>query len=185
MSDRSEKMNKGEAQNVTGTRAELRELLGQFRTALLVTTDDHGYPRARPLAIAMVEADGRVWFATNENTPKVTEIATDAKVAVLCHRSRDEAWISLSGTARLVRDMATARRVWHPELKAWFSGPDDPSLMLIEVRPKHAEYYEASKPMIARAFEMVKGMVTHEQPFIGATKHVTIERYSDPGSRPH
>jgi len=172
-------------QNTRGSRSELRDLLSQFHTAMLVTIDDHGYPRARPLAIARVESDDRVWFATPEHTPKVAEIAADAKVAVLCHRSRDEAWVSLSGTARLIRDPAMARWLWDASMKAWFTGPDDPSLLLIEVRPKHAEYYDAQKPMMARALEMVKSIVSNEPPNMAATKHVEIDRLSEPGRISH
>lgn len=167
--------------NTTGTRTELRELLSDFRTAMLVTIDGKGFPRARPLAIAKIEDDDRVWFATPEHTPKVDEIAADSKVAVLCHRTRDQAWISLSGTARLLRDPAMARDLWDVGLKAWFAGPDDPALLLIEVRPIHAEYYEAHKPLVARAVEMVRGILSNEPPDMGPTKHVVLDRLSEPG----
>lgn len=177
----SDKTARAEAQNASGTRSELCALLADFRTAMLVTTDDRGFPRARPLAIARVEIDGRVWFATPEHTPKVHEIQSDAKVAVLCHRARDDAWISLSGRARLIRDPLMARTLWDAGMKAWFQGPEDPALLLIEVRPTHAEYYDAQKPLIARAIEMVKGMLTDEPPEMGVTKHVDLERLSEPG----
>lgn len=182
----SEKTYEGEArQNTEGSRTELRDLLRDFRTAMLVTIDAQGFPRARPLAIAKIEDDDRVWFATPEHSPKVGEIAADSKVAVLCHRTRDDAWISLSGTARLLRDPLMAADLWSVGLKAWFSGPDDPALLLIEVRPIHAEYYEAHKPMIARAVEMVRGILSNEPPDLGPTKHVVLDRLSEPGRLSH
>jgi general stress protein 26 len=168
-------------ENETGSREELRDLLKQFRTALLVTHDDAGRPRGRPLAIAKIEDDATIWFATASHSPKVLEIANDAAVAVICHRDSDEAWISLSGAATLVRDRAKIAELWDVGMKAWFDGPDDPSLVLVKVKPSHAEYYDAKKPMVARAFEMLKGIVTNAPPKTGSTKHVDIGRLSEPG----
>lgn len=178
----SEKTRTIEAEeNATGSRAELCAMLKQFRTALLVTHDEAGRPRARPLAIAKVEEDGTIWFATAVHSPKVLEITKDAAVAVICHRDRDEAWISLSGAAMLSRDRAKIAELWDVGMKAWFTGPDDPALLLVKVTPMHAEYYDAKKPMVARAFEMVKGIVTDAAPKTGTTKHVDLDRLSEPG----
>lgn len=165
----------------TGTREELGKLLGEFRTAILSTLDDHGMPRARPMAIVRCEPDGSVWFATSETSPKVAELARDNSVGVICHRSRDEAWISITGRARVMRDPAMAKELWNVGMKAWFTGPDDPALLLIQVTPVHAEYYEPSKPFVVRAFELVKGMVTNEPPKLGTTKHIDPNRLSEPG----
>ncbi|MBI2389255.1 MAG: pyridoxamine 5'-phosphate oxidase family protein [Deltaproteobacteria bacterium] len=182
----SEKTKKTEAQqNTPGSRDELREMLRHFRTAMLVTHDTTGMPRARPLVIVKVEDDARVWFATTDHSPKIREITGDAAVAVVCHRSSDEAWISVSGHARLVRDRQRAHAMWSPGLQAWFSGPDDPALLLIEVVPTHAEYYGADRPMIARAFQLAKGILTREPPKTGPIKHVELERLSDPGRLSH
>ena len=179
MSDKSQRAEK--ELNEPGTREELKRLLGEFRTAILVTHQDDGLPRARPMAIARCEGDGSVWFTSSEKTPKIDEIARDANVAVICHRSRDEAWISLSGRAELVEDRAKIKELWHPSMKAWFAGPDDPSIMLIRVTPVHAEYYEPSKPFLVRAFEFAKGLITREPPKLGATKHIDLNRLSEPG----
>lgn len=182
----SEKTKKAEAQqNTSGSRDELRDMLRHFRTAMLVTHDTTGTPRARPLVIVKVEDDARVWFATTDHSPKIKEIAGDAGVAVVCHRSSDEAWISVSGHARLVRDRDKARSMWSPGLSAWFSGPDDAALLLIEVVPTHAEYYAADEPMVARAFQFAKGILTHEPPKTSPIKHVELDRLSDPGRISH
>jgi general stress protein 26 len=178
MSDKTRTL---ERQNAPGSRAELCALLRQFRTALLVTHDPSSMPRGRPLAIARVDDDATVWFATADHSPKVLEIANDAAVAVICHRDRDEAWISLSGFATLSRDATQIRALWSVAMKPWFSGPDDPALALVRVRPARADYYDAAKPMIARAFELVKGLVTDAAPAPGTTKHVDLGRPSEPG----
>lgn len=182
----SEKSIKAEVElNGPGTREELLKLLSEFRTAILVTRDEEGLPRARPLSIVKCDEDGTVWFATAGHSPKVAELTTDQHVAVICHRTRDEAWISMSGVARTLRDPMKAKELWDASMKAWFSGPDDPALTLIRVTPSHAEYYEPKKPFLVRAFSFVKGMITREPPKVGTTKHVELDRLSDPGRFSH
>lgn len=181
MSEKTRTHTAGEELNAQGSRAELIELLSEFRTGILVTRDDRGLPRARPLAILKCDRDGAVWFATSDHTPKIEEILRDPGVAVICHRTRDEAWISLSGGASLTRDRERARELWNAGMRAWFSGPDDPSLVLIRVAPRHAEYYEPKKPFLVRALELAKGMVGNEPPKIGTTKHLDFDRLSEPG----
>jgi general stress protein 26 len=182
----SEKSIKAEVElNGPGTKEELVKLLGEFRTAILVTRDDEGMPRARPLSIAKCDADGTVWFATSDHSPKVAELARDEHVAVICHRTRDEAWISMSCLATTVRDPNKVKELWDASMRAWFSGPEDPALVFIRVQPIHAEYYEPKKPFFIRPFSFVKGVITREPPRIGTTKHVELERLSDPGRASH
>lgn len=179
----SEKTIKTETElNAPGTRDELVTLVAEFRTAILVTHDEHGMPRARPMAIAKCDPDGTLWFSTSDHSPKVSELSRDGKVAVICHRTRDEAWVSISGRGTMVRDAAKTKELWDVGMKAWFSGPEDPALVFIRVEPIHAEYYEPTKPFVVRALEMVKGMLTKEPPKVGMTKHVDLDRLSDPGA---
>src|SRR4051812_29611151 len=112
----SDKSRQAERENATGSRGELVELLSDFRTAILVTSRE-GLPRARPLAIMRVERTGVVWFATADHSPKAAELAIDPNVAVICHRSRDEAWVSITGRADLVRDPAKAKELWCASMK--------------------------------------------------------------------
>jgi general stress protein 26 len=132
----SEKTHRAEHElNAPGTREELSKLLAEFRTGILVTRDDGGMPRARPLAIAKHDADGSLWFATPDHTAKVEEIARDGNVGVICHRTRDEAWISISGRAQLVRDRAKIKELWDASMKAWFAGPTIPPSSSFALRP--------------------------------------------------
>ena len=177
-----------EQQNTRGSRAELRDLLKEFDIAMLVTRDEQGVPRGRPMAVVAIDRDATVWFATADHAPKVQEIERDATVAAIFFRDRDKAWISLSGSAQLVRDRAKIREVWSPTMRAWFSDVDDPSILLIRVEPRHGEYYEPKKTVVGRVFEMVKGAVTGTPPATGPVKHVRqidFDRLSEPGRLSH
>jgi general stress protein 26 len=156
-----------------GTREELRALLEEFDTAMLVTKDDERAPRARPMAMRQRPNDTALWFVTAHDTAKVEEIERDPMVAAVFYREHDCAWISVSGRAALVRDVQRTKELWSSIMKAWFDSPEDPNIMLIRVEPHHAEFYEPKGQRVKRAFELVKGVLMGAAPELGPVKHVT------------
>ena len=167
--------------DVEGNLDELFDLLEEFSTAMLVTLDAAGYPRARPMEL--LRAEGELWFATSDLAPKVEELRRDAKVAAVFLRERDHAWISVSGVARTMHDAARARAMWNPAMSSWLSGPEDPHLLLVHVDPVHAEYFEPSMGAIGRALEIVRGALVRHTLDYGPVHHVDardLTRLSDP-----
>lgn len=168
-------------QDVSGSLDELREVLAEFTTAMLVTHDTNGYPRARPMEL--LRNDGELWFATRDDAPKVEELERDAKVACVFFRERDRAWISVSGSVQMVRDPVQARALWTPAMSPWLSSPDDPRLLLLRLSPAHAEYFEPAAGPIGHALEVIKGALTRRAKETGPVKHVEareLYRLSEP-----
>jgi general stress protein 26 len=141
----------------------LMELLSHFETAMLVTRAGEQM-RARPLSIAESGEDGAVYFSTAIDSPKVAELEADPHVNVVMQDGRR--FVSLSGTARVVRDRALIERLWKPSWKVWFpKGKDDPSLCLLRVDPTEAGYWDMSGSRGVRyVFEMAKAYVTGSRP---------------------
>ena len=125
-------------------RQHLHELLRGFDTAMLVTRTADGSLRARPLTVAKVapaREDGRVYFSTSVESPKIGELEADAHVAVTFQDSKR--YVSLSGTARLLRDRALVDELWNETWKVWFPrGKDDPTLAILEVTPDAGQYWD-------------------------------------------
>lgn len=111
------------------SRIRLSELLDEFDTAMLVTRAADGRLRARPLSFAG-EHDGRLFFSTAADSPKVAELEDDARVAVTMQdRAR---YVSISGTAEVSDDRALVDRLWRESWRVWFpGGKDDPALRLL------------------------------------------------------
>ena len=132
--------------NETPTPAEQREhfhkLLKQFSTAMLVTHAGLDKLRARPMAIAQIEEDGRVWFITGAESAKAHEIEADTHVHIICQNDRS-AYLSLGGRAELVRDRAKIGELWQEPFRVWFpGGKEDPTIELIAVRPDEGEFWD-------------------------------------------
>jgi general stress protein 26 len=122
-------------------RSHFTEIVARFSTAMLVTRTPEGALRARPLTVAGAEPSGAMYFSTSVEAPKVHEIEADAHVVVTFQS--DEAYGSLSGTARLSRDRALIERLWKESWKVWFpKGKDDPTLAILIVTPTAAEYWD-------------------------------------------
>jgi len=122
--------------------AHFLSLLKKFHTAMLVThTGAHGF-HARPMAIARVEDDGRLWFITSAETAKVHEIEMDSQVHLIA-QDGDSAFLSLSGRATLVGDREKIANLWQESFRVWFpKGQDDPDIELIAVRPERGEFWD-------------------------------------------
>ncbi|NUP99252.1 MAG: pyridoxamine 5'-phosphate oxidase family protein [Armatimonadetes bacterium] len=122
-------------------RAHLLELLGKFKTGMLVTRAADGHLRARPMMIALTEQGGELWFATDIHSPKIAEIeaAPEVNLALM----EGDAYLSLSGTAQVVRDPAKVAELWNEAWRVWFDGgPDDPDLVLLRFDPSDGEYWD-------------------------------------------
>jgi general stress protein 26 len=135
------------------------ELLRGFDYAMLVSGGVE--PHARPMSIAETSPDGSLWFLTGKDTQKVFELAenTDA-MAVLQSSSH---YISITGRARIVDDRAHIHKLWKEPMKVWFSGKDDPNIVLIRLEPHSAEYWDNSGFQGVRlALRFAKAYVTGE-----------------------
>lgn len=110
---------------------------------MLVTRSTAGELRARPMAVAQVEADNDLWFVTGTGSGKMDEIAADPHVCVTFQSSSQ--FLSLSGQATLVRDRQKIDQLWNEAWKVWFpEGKQDPSLALLRVEAHEGEYWDRS-----------------------------------------
>lgn len=139
-----------------------REFIGvlkSFDHAMLVTQTGAEL-RSRPMAVADRTKDGRVWFITNVDSAKLEEI-TDYPAVNLAMQS-DSRFLSISGTVRATRDPRRIDELWNDIQELWFpEGRNDPALILLEVVPTYAEYWDRSGVEAVRfAFDAAKAMVT-------------------------
>lgn len=116
----------------------LGELIKDIDFGMLTTMDDDGSLRSRPMSVnGKVEFDGDVWFFTYGNSHKVIEAKKHPKVNVSFTDIKKQNYVSLSGTAELVRDKSKIEELWLPELKAWFpEGVDTPDIALLKINGK-------------------------------------------------
>jgi general stress protein 26 len=156
----------------TSPDTKMRELLEEFGVAMLVTRTPEGNLRGRPMALAEAQPDGTLWFATDRNSAKVDELASDGHVVVTMQSKTT--FVSLSGTATLVDDRAKLSRLWKTEWKVWFpAGRDDPNIVLLRVDGSVGEYWDNSGTSgVKYLIEAGKALLTGTRPDVGADPKV-------------
>lgn len=138
----------------------IAELVKDIRTAMLVTLDAQGFPKGRPMGTSSAPFEGSLWFFTEQDSHKVHEIRANPRVSVIYASPSSESYLSLTGEGDVVDDRSRIAELWHPLLRAWFEGPNDPSIRLIRVDVHEAEYWDTPGGKVASLFSLVKGAIT-------------------------
>lgn len=139
--------------------AKVRDLLKDHHLAMLTTIDADGALVSRPMGVQDVDFDGDLWFFTALDSHKVTEIGSGS--AANAAFAGSSSWLSVAGTAEVVRDRAKIEELWGPVAAAWFpDGPSTPDLALIRLRAQSAEYWDSPGGRLATVISLVKAKVT-------------------------
>lgn len=110
-----------------------------------LATVDQGRPRVRVVFPAF---EGRqLWIATNPSSAKARQIARDPHVELFFEASgnRPIAHLTVTGTARIIRDTNEKDRLWNAGMFAydlrefWPKGPQSDDFALLLVTPARVE----------------------------------------------
>jgi general stress protein 26 len=142
----------------------LAKLIKGIGVAMMTTRDDDGTLRSRPMQTQNEPFDGTLWFFTQASSHKVVEVDHEHQVNLSYAQPSDNRYVSVSGTATLVRDRAKIDQFWTPVLKAWFpKGKDDPDVALLRVDVTKAEYWDAPSSTIVKLVGFTKAVLTGQQ----------------------
>jgi general stress protein 26 len=154
----------------------LRKMIKDIDFGMLTTVDTDGLLRSRPMSVnKKVDFDGDLWFFTYGTSHKIIETEKNSQVNVSFSDIKNQNYVSVSGTASLLRDKEKIKELWEPELKAWFpDGPETEDIALLKVTTLKAEYWDSPSSVIAHALALAKGLMG--QPAnIGENKKVTLQ----------
>jgi general stress protein 26 len=139
----------------------LAKLIKGIKFAMFSTAMPNGTIHSRPMATQNTAFDGTLWFFTRADSGKAHELHTDCHVNVSYADPSDNRYVSVSGRASVVRDMAKMRELWTEIHRAWFpDGLDDPNVALLRVDVTDAEYWDAPSSKMVQLAGFVKALVT-------------------------
>jgi general stress protein 26 len=161
--------------------AKLQDLVEDIDIAMVTTVTPDGALRSRPMATREFTDDGEIWFFTADDSAKVGDVAAEHAVNLSYADPKRQRYVSITGSADLVRDRDRAKDLWHPMVKAWFpQGLDDPHLALFRVRVETAEFWDAATSRMVQLFEMTKAAATGATPELG--EHTRVDVRATPAS---
>ncbi len=153
--------------------AKIWAMIKDIRFAML-TSEDGGVLRSRPMAAAQTDFDGILWFFTRASSHKVAEVQGDPHVNVSYADPDHQNYVSLSGTATLVRGQGDIDAHWSEAMRTWFpKGKSDPDIALLRVDVSQAEYWDAPNSTMVHAIGYVKAVLTGQSPHPG--DHGTVK----------
>ena len=137
-------------------------------TNCMVTTNDEGVLRSRPMAAYVNKGHKVIRFLTDRGAAKVEELHHDRDVNVSFVNNDDHRYASVSGRASVTTDRSLVKELWGPAAEIWFEGDADTAdVAVITVVPEQAEYWDADSGKIKAAYELTKAYFTDETPDIG------------------
>ena len=153
----------------------LRQMVKDIDFCMLTTVDENGDLHSRPMSVnGEIDPDGDLWFFTNASSQKVNEITKLPKVNVSFADPENQHYVSITGTAELVRDREKIEELWKPEFKMWFpEGKDDPDIALLRVGLEKAEYWDSPSSTIAYVLNFVSSFVTGKEADYGENKKIS------------
>jgi general stress protein 26 len=143
---------------------DLIKKIQDIEICMFSTIEADGNIVSRPMSTRQIDADGTIWFYTDDHSEKVEEVARFDHVNLAYADVSKQTYISLSGTAELVTDRAMITKLWSPVLQAWFPrGLEDPNLGLLKVIPHSAEYWNTSSSKMQQIFKIAKAIMKGKQ----------------------
>lgn len=148
-------------------REKLWDLIKDIRFAMFTTRHGNGHLHSRPMTTqnSKLDHDSTLWFYMSRTSQPVADLKADAMVNVVYADPGVDSYVSISGTAAVVEDLAKKEQLWSKMAEAWFpAGFDDPELALVRVDIIHANYWDVKESKIVQLFKMAKAVVTGKPP---------------------
>ena len=156
-------------------RQKVWDLIKDIKVAMMVTQNASHEMSARPMAAAQTEFDGKLWFLSRDDTPKLGEIDAERNVLLAYSHPSKQDYVSIAGKARVVHDRAKIKELWSEPMRTWFpKGVDDPEIAAIAVDVDSAEFWDAPSSALVYAFGYAKAALTGKTPEAGENKRVTF-----------
>ncbi|KEQ07775.1 pyridoxamine 5'-phosphate oxidase family protein [Pseudorhizobium pelagicum] len=152
--------------------AKVWDLIDKIGFCMLATHNGSDI-RARPMSAYTKRADGAVYFLTDVASHKDEEVARFPNVCLAFADTKGQKYVSVSGTAEVLNDRELIREIWAFPAKAWWEGPDDPSIRILKVNPEFAEYWDSPGTVISY-IKMAAAAVSSSKPDMGDNEKVSL-----------
>lgn len=140
--------------------AELWNTVNEINIGMFTTADRRGSLSSRPMITQQIESGGVIWFFTSLHARLREDLIRRPRASICFCDNRDFFYLSLSGTASVVRDRRFYSKLWNPMARAWFpGGVEDSQLVLVRFSVTLAEYWDADASNMVELSDVVSSAI--------------------------
>jgi general stress protein 26 len=153
----------------------LWDLIKDTRFCMLSHRHADGSLHSHPLTMqnqSLDEGNPRIWFFVSTRSEVGQRLRHDGNVNLSFANVKDDTWVSITGTAIVSADTQKKKELFNAMDKAWFDGPDDPDMELVEVRVDEAEYWNVRENKLLQLLKMGKAAAGGSRPQMGDHKEL-------------
>jgi len=112
-----------------------RKILNEIYVGTMATVQQ-GKPFSRYMTF--FNEDFTLYTATSKKTDKVDELEKNPNTHILIGYEGEgfgDAYLEIMGTAKISDEESLKEKVWNEQMKPYFTGPDDPELVILKITP--------------------------------------------------
>jgi len=160
----------------TGDTDRVWTLIKEIPVAMVVTHDGHGQDmRARPMAAHAAEEEGAIYFLTDVDSPKASEVKGSDTICLAFADNKSRRYVSVTGQADIIDDKDRIKKIWSIYDKAFWSDENDPRIRILRVMPESAQFWEGAGTVVT-ALKLIAASVKGERPQLGKNEKVGFDR---------
>lgn len=139
----------------------------------MFTTWDGENQRSRPMGARVNRAENAIYFLTDIEGHKLTEIEKFPTVSLAFVDSGGHKYVVIAGTAKVSNDRAKIAELWNQFDKAWWEDENDPAIRLLTVTPDDGELWDSPNALVSGT-KMLIAAVTGAAPKMGDNAKVDL-----------
>jgi len=147
-------------------------LMEKIGFCMLATRDGEDI-RSRPMAAQMARDEHAIYFLTDAESHKDEEIKRNPNVALAFADAGSQKYVSVSGQATVSNDRAKIKELFSTPAKAWWDNADDPSIRVLKITPKDAQYWDSPGTAVSYV-KMIAAAVSGAKPDMGDNAKVRL-----------
>ncbi|MEO3433576.1 pyridoxamine 5'-phosphate oxidase family protein [Inquilinus sp. CAU 1745] len=132
----------------------------------MLSTHDGEDIRARPMAAHVERDEHMIYFLTDAESHKDEEIERNPNVGLVFADAGDQKYVSVTGRAEVSNDRQKIKDLWSTPAKAWWGSPDDPSIRVLKIAPKDAQYWDSPGTTVSYV-KMIAAAMSDSRPAMG------------------
>ena len=144
----------------------LDDVVADLRIAMVMTSVD-GIWSSRPLTCVEVD-HSFVRFLVDASTDWVADLMrADSAVHITFSDPRENTFVSLNGNSFISADQAEIDRLWTPAAAAFFHGPEDPNVRVLQVEIDDGQWWDGPSGRLGQTVGLLRAAINDDPSLAG------------------